>query len=134
MGNYQTLKKIAYIAKRIEKELLPDICTIEPAVVTGTISDAGILIKDAPVLRQYNGSTQIPCRVDISRSFRPEKGKVAAVVADEYNCEFPKDLTIETSDRVFVNGTEFRIRKLKAMSEWDATKEALIEEVDYVSS
>jgi hypothetical protein len=138
VGNYQTIKHIKTVSRRIEKEVLVDICQIYPAVITGTISDEGILQKDASVARQYNGSEDIPCRIDLSRSFRPEKHKVQPTVADEYNSEFPRDLQVKTSDRVFVTDAwgvvhEFRIRKLKAISNMDATREALIEEVENVT-
>lgn len=132
MGNLNDGKHIALIARFIERHILPDVCQLYPAAITGTMLPEGVLQPTPTTARQYKGSANIPCRADLSRAFRPEKLKAQPIVVDEYNLELPRDVVIDASDRVVVNGHTCVIRKLKVVSEWDTTREALIEELDAV--
>lgn len=122
-----SLKIVAIQRKRIIKDLLPDTCQIRPKTGTGrTIDGAGILHDTPAALRQYAGSTTIPCRIDLSRAFRPDKLKVQATEIDEYNLELPFDMVVEPTDRVTIGIEVFEIRKKKDLSLFDATIELVI--------
>lgn len=125
-------KQIAIQRRRIIKDLLPDVCQIFPKSGANKTVVGGILFSDDPVARQYAGSATIPCRVDLSRAFRPDRLKVQATEVDEYNLELPADTLVEASDLVHIvnpntNDTEiFEIRKKKDISNFDGTIECII--------
>lgn len=128
-----TQKIVAIQRERIIKDLLPDICRIYPFSGSGvTISGSGIRTTEAPVARTWRGKTDIPCRSDLSRAFRPDKFKAQATEIDEFNLELPFDVIAEPSDLVHITnpntGVEeiFEIRKRKNLSAFDGTIECII--------
>lgn len=120
-------------AALIEAHLLPDRCTIETTGETYTRGPTGALTSN-PVMRLYQGSVNIPCRLDNSRSFRPEKLPNQEINANEYVLHVPRTVEIKPNDkvRVVVDGKThvFEIRKRTALSEWRVTNEALIVELE----
>lgn len=122
-----SLKIVTIQRERIIKDLLPDTCQIRPKTGTSrTIDGAGILHDTPAALRTWRTLTDIPCRIDLSRAFRPDKLKVQATEVDEYNLELPFDVTVEPTDRVFLGGEVFEIRKKKDLSLFDATVELVV--------
>ncbi len=123
---------MAILRKRIIKDLLPDVCQIFPKSGDNMQVVGGILISDDPVAREYNGSDIIPCRIDLSRAFRPDKLKVQATEVDEYNLELPFDMLVEATDLVHITNPNtsrvevFEIRKKKDTSKFDGTIECII--------
>lgn len=127
MGNLNFQKHIDRGREQLIDELLPDTCELYPVAGTGvTISGAGVLSQTPASARVWRGTTSIPCRADVARSFKNESTKHQTVVVDEFNLELPFDVAVEESDNVVIGGKRFEIRKLKALSEWDFTREALI--------
>lgn len=111
------------------RRLMPDRCQIMPGVGGNvTIDDSGVLHTDDPIPREWRGVTDIPCRFDLSRAFRPDKLKQQATMVDEFNLELPFDVTVEPGDKILIGGHQFEIRKLKNLSQWDITIEAVITE------
>lgn len=128
-----TKKIVAIQREKIIKELLPDTCIIYPfSGANVTISGTGIVTSDAPVARTWRGTTVIPCRIDLSRAFRPDKLKVQATEVDEFNLELPFDAVAEPSDLVHITNPNtgqneiFEIRKRKNLSAFDGTIECII--------
>ena len=113
------------LMRDVVKSGMRDICQLRSAIGTNqTISGSGILTQTAPNLRSYEGSTDIPCNIEISRAFRPGNARFQEVVIDNYNLELPYDVTIDETDTVILNGDYYEIRKLKAASAFDITVEA----------
>lgn len=126
-----TAKQIDILRERIIKDLLPDTCQIIPKVGANPVIVGGILTSDAPTPRVWRTLTDIPCRLDLSRAFRPDRLKVQVTEVDEYNIEFPFDVDVQPSDLVHVtdrHGTLhiFEIRKRKTLSAFDGTVECII--------
>src|SRR5258706_6837926 len=124
-------KQIALERKFALKYLLPDTCKIYP-LHNGRTQDHGIITSTTAVAaRQWHGITTIPCRIDLSRAFRPDRLKQQATEVDEYNLELPIDLVFDPSDYVVFNkdGVDhrFEIRKVKNLSKWDVTIECIVD-------
>jgi len=118
---------VARFRKETIERIFWDTCKLLPAIGTGrTITPAGSLSQTPAAYRTYSGLEDIPCRVDLSRGFRPGETKYEAVVIDNYNLELPWDVTIEEDDTVVIGTEKFEIRKLKVASVGDITREALI--------
>lgn len=123
-------KQIAMQRQDVIKYLMPDVCQIYPKNQTGmTINSAGITVRGTQVAREWKSSTDIPCRADLSRAFRPDKLKNQTTEVNEYNLELPYDMVVTADDRVVVRGRNFVIRKIKDASNWDVTIECVIEEI-----
>lgn len=123
-------KQLAIQRQKIIKYLLPDLCQLIPAEGTGTTIDgAGIKHQTPPTPRVWRGTTNIPCRADLSRAFRPDKLKVQTTEVNEFNLELPFDVVVTANDTVIIRGRRFVIRKIKDVSNWDASIECVIEEI-----
>lgn len=123
------LKHIERHKKEVIKKLLPDTCTIMQAEGDSSTIVDGIVQQGTRPLREYNGSTDIPCRLDIDRAFRPDKFKTQATTVDEYTLEIPVGIPVLPADIVTVRTSRFIIRKIKNMSNWDVTIECTVVEV-----
>jgi hypothetical protein len=123
-------RQIALVRKaqlRAINTMLPDICTIRPSTgQTRTVNNKGISVIVPSPLREYDGSTGIPCRADPSRSFRPDDLEYQSSQVDEIDLQLPFDLTVEEEDVVTLRGHEYKIRKLADDSNYDLTKVAKI--------
>ncbi len=116
----------------IQRELLiqrymPDTCQLVPTEgTTPTVVGVGVLEQTAPTAKLWRGLTNIPCRVDLSRAFRPAALKEQTAEVNEFTIEFPYDVPIDEDDKVVIDGDEYEIRRLKDVSVWDVTVEALV--------
>lgn len=127
MNHTHLTKQVQRERERYIQKLMPDTCQLVPSKGTAiTITDAGYPIQTDPTAKLWRGITNIPCRVDISRAFRPDALPAQTVVVDEYNLQLPYDVTVDENDKVLIGDEIFEIRKLKKISEWDYTVEALI--------
>lgn len=86
------------------------------------LTTPGVLVSD------------IPCRLDASRAFRPEHMKFEVVTANEISLELPWDAPVVATDRVTVlnrlgETRKFEIRKITEGSNNDGTIVCLIEEI-----
>lgn len=125
-------KIVALQRKYINKHLLPDRCKIFPKVGANPVIVGGVLTSSPPVAKTYNGDSDIPCRIDLSRAFRPDRLKVQVTEVDEYNLELPYDVDVQPSDLIHLTDprtsevTIFEVRKRKNQSNWDGTVECVI--------
>lgn len=121
------MKYIMRATAKIESTLFPDVCTIETVSGTPVRSPNGV-VTTPKVMREYKGSTDIPCRLDTSRSFKPEKLPAQEINANEYILHLPVEVIVKPNDIIAVNGTSalFEVRKMNAISSWRVTNEALI--------
>lgn len=122
-------KYIEYGRKLAEKSWLPDFCQIETVSGTPVIDESGTLIQPK-VLRTYKGSTNIPCRVEASRSFRPDTFPNQEININEYVLHTPVDVTIKPNDKIYINGRVFEVRKQSVAKSLRFTNEALIQEAE----
>ncbi len=109
----QAMTRAMELGKKSLPFLLPDSCTITPAVGENkTVSIKGIPTWDTPIARTYLGSSIIPCRADPVRSFRPDEisGQVSQV--DEIDLQLPIDMAVAETDIINLNGNDYKIRKL----------------------
>jgi hypothetical protein len=130
MNHTHLTKQVAFAREHYIKRLMPDTCQLFPTKGTAiTIADAGILQQTPATAKTWRTLTSIPCRVDMSRAFRPDSLPSQTVVIDEYNLQLPFDTNVAENDLVHIGTKVFEIRKLKKISEWDYTVEALIMDV-----
>lgn len=123
-------KQVVSIRERYISSLMPDTCQIIPSKGSGiTFTDGGIPVQTSPTAKLWRGISNIPCRADTSRAFRPDSLVSQTAVVDEYNLQLPYDVDVDENDKVIIGSNTFEIRKLKDLSEWDYTIEALIMKV-----
>lgn len=106
----------------IKRWYFPDTCKITRPQVA-SIDDSGVVIRDNDLVISYEGSTDIPCRLDITRAFLTERDPASVANVRQYTIDFPIDVDIHPEDRVWVqdNGVDtwFKIRKLNYPKEFD---------------
>lgn len=136
------VKHINLAHERILRELMPDTCHIIPNTGSGAVIVGGVKTSNAPVPRVYkldennDPVSLFPCRLDVSRAFRPDRLKEAVTVVDEYQLTLPRDTILLHSDRIVVfttknpGGVKYEIRKLKDRSNFDVTVVATIVEIE----
>ena len=109
-----------------EVNLLPSVCNILPQVGTDVTIDKGIVRQTEATYREYNGSVDIPCRLDPSRAYRQANYEHDVATVFEYNLELPIGVDVEPTDKVIVGGKEFNIAKLTDVESYSITKSALL--------
>lgn len=125
-------KQVDMLRERIILDLLPDVCQIIPKVGANPQIIGGVLTSTAPVARVWRGVSDIPCRLDLSRAFRPDRLKVQATEVDEYNLELPFDAVVYPSDLVVVTDRStgetvtLEVRKRKTLSAFDGSIECVV--------
>jgi len=128
-------KIMAIVRDRTKKNVLPDRCTITRPSGNPTVSATGTLTwSGGGVLVSYEGSTSIPCRFEISRSFRPETTEFQEIVASEFAMYFPTDVPMQTGYVIKITDQFdvvrwFEPRKISNVSEWDVVTEVTVEEI-----
>lgn len=122
-------KQINLQRKFVKRALLPMTCKVFTRTGTSpVISGAGILTS-TKAYRTYEGSQNIPCRVDLSRAFRPGTLPNQITAADEFVVEFPHDFFFEETDRVEIGSDTYIIRKTATEGDWLVTHEAVISQL-----
>ena len=119
------------IIRSLTLDTLIDTCNIKRLGVS-TVDGRGIATKSEPTDVTYNGSTDIPCRVDVARAFMNDRSFYQVVVTDNYSLILPYDIDIKENDNVIWKGTQFDIRKLILAGEMGAYTEAMIVHTDRV--
>lgn len=124
------LNQVSTIRERVIRDLFPDTCTLTPMSGGSVVISGGVMTSATPTPRTWRNKTDVPCRMDIDRAFRPDKFKNQVTVVDEYTLELPFDATVEASDTVTYQGRKFAIRKIKQGSKWDVTIECIVTEIE----
>lgn len=121
-------KYLKPLRRRVVTTWLPDTCQIE--TVGGiTMGEDGTLTR-TNVLRTYQGSPNIPCRIESSRSFRPDSFPNQELGINEHILHLPVDVPLKTNDKVRINGRVFEVRKHAVATTFRLTNEALIQEAE----
>ena len=106
--------------------LLPDTCQLQPTEGTDQSFADGYIRQTPANLRTYNALTDIPCRLDPSRAFRPAELQNEPTEVLEYYIELPFDVTIEPTDTIVIGGDNYLIRKMTTLANYDITRQILI--------
>lgn len=120
-------RQVAIQREIVIARLMPDTCQVIPT--EGTVPDItgeGVYVDTPATARVWRGLTAVPCRFDLSRAFRPAALRQQTAVVDEFNLELPFDVVLDENDKIVINSQEFEIMRLKNISQWDVTIEALI--------
>jgi len=126
-------KAIKIGRKKFIDFMAPDTCNLLPAESDDLTYVNGIPQQTDPDFREYNGSTDIPCRVDLARAFRPATLEDEISEVEEYSLELPYDLEFKSTDLVRIDEKWYHFRKVLDVSVWDMTKSGLIMRVEKVS-
>lgn len=119
------------IVRKLTLDTLIDTCNIKRLGVS-TVDGRGIATKSTPTDVTYNGSTEIPCRVDVARAFMNDRTLPQVVVTDNYALFLPHDIDIQENDNVIWKEQQYDIRKLIRAGEMSAYTEAMIVVTDRV--
>lgn len=125
MNNHR--KTIDRARARILAEMLPDIATV--STTSSVTIDAMGVVTPVRSNRVYEGSANIPCRIDASRSMRAEMLANQEAVSSEFLIHFPWDFVVAPDDRITINSRTYEVRKLGNTSDWDYTYEVTVNEV-----
>lgn len=109
-------------------QLLPQYCQVHPH--TRTITSSGSYDEVVGAALDYNGTTQIPCRLDASRY--PRFGAVMGqeLVVSEFELHVPFDAPLHADHRILINEEWFEVRKIADVEPHRATKYALVDRLD----
>ena len=108
----------------VDAYLLTDTCQIYPITYTNDGSGSSVVARGSA--RQYNNSTNIPCRLDQTRQFRETNLFLQETTPTNYYMSLPYDVTIEVNDEIVHNGITYQIRELYDDSTWKAVKKAFV--------
>ena len=108
-------------------DLLPDTCQIKPYV--RVIDPAGGFSETFGTPLQYNGGSNIPCRLDPTRQYRSEDLFGQEAIVNDFTLTIPFDAPIEPDHKVFIGTQQYDIRKLSEAHSWNVVKRALVTQV-----
>lgn len=114
----------------------PDVCTINAPnnAATPVIAPNGAIQSWAHALRQFQASTNIPCRITPSRAFRAEKLMNQEANANEYLIHFPVGVLVAQNDVITITqdgrARIFEARKMTSVGQWQVTTEVLVTEME----
>ena len=120
-------KPIAIAREKVNSTLLVDKCKVLPQLGGNSRIEHGMVIQDEPTLREYNGSTDIPCRFDSARAYREADYEDDEAVVFEYVLEVPIDLEIQPTDVIIDKlDRRYNIVKISDVSELYVSKSLLL--------
>lgn len=129
MGNsIASDRRFNHMRERAVKHLLPDTCQIYKPDRVVTPSGSYEEIKGAPL--EYNGSPDIPCRLDVSKHYRSEEVFGQEAVVNDYELHVPWDAPILADHTITYEGEDYEVRKLLDTNSFRVTKVALVSRVD----
>lgn len=113
------MNAIALMQQKVIERMLPDVCSI--VSYTKTVNSFGVPVEDTEVFVEYNGSTNVPCRIDYSPSYRTESMPKQITDATEIDLQLPYDCTITLKHFVILNDAKYSVSKLMIDSNWKAS-------------
>lgn len=112
---------------RVEARLLPDTCIIYPH--ERIVTDTGAFTDGLGEPIEYNGSTSIPCRLDISAHHRVQDLIEQETVISEFTLNVPFDVPLSNDYVIEVNNEQYEVIKLQDAEAWRVVKTALVTKV-----
>ena len=126
------LNVIKIAQRKFVNTLCPDICKIVDVASTSPTFVNGIAKPGPTIYYAYNGSEDIPCRIDQARAFRPASMRAETSEVEEYSLELPVDLKIGSQDIVIISGDQYHFRKLSDEGVWNISQVGLLMRVTKV--
>lgn len=114
--------------KLIQKNLLPDVCSIYRYVrVPNGFGGYDEQLGD-PLL--YKGSDLIPCRLDPNAHYRQAEIFGQESLVNEYTLRIPHDAPLDPDRRIVINDIHYEVRKIMEYHSGVLVKMALISAVE----
>lgn len=116
--------------ERVEARLLPSTAVMYPRVnvVTPSGGITGQTTRGTALL--YEGSSNIPCRLDVARHYRVDAIFNQEAVVEEYELHVPFDAPLPVNVEIVVNGHSYEVRKhFDYGTPWTVTKYAIVTEI-----
>lgn len=109
---------------RIEEEFMPQTVQIITSV-PGT-TPYGAVTRSGWRRMHYKGTSDIPCRLDVSKHYRQATVATQEVNVSEYDLHLPRPFRLTVNSQVFIDGERFEVRKMLDSQGWDLTAVALV--------
>lgn len=120
-------ERFTRFATKIKAKMLPSTCKMYS--LSSTTTDSGVSGSPTKAYVSYEGSTDIPCRVDDVPYVRIEDVAGQETQVNQYRIHIPNDLSIESDSRIEFDGRIFEIKKNESSSDWLPTSTAVIVEM-----
>jgi len=111
-----------------EQYLLPQTCKIYPPV--RVVGEGGEYSESLGTPLIYNTSSDIPCRLDITRHYRFDEIYGQELLASEFELHIPFSASIYADHKLEVEGQFYEITKLMDADPFAVTKSALVVRID----
>jgi hypothetical protein len=101
-----------------------------PKVIAVTASGAvsGQASRGDPL--EYEGSPDIPCRLDVARHYRVDGIFNQELVVEEFELHVPSEAPLPVNVEIVVNGHSYEVRKhFDYGGPWTVTKYAIVTEI-----
>lgn len=121
LGAYDRLEKRRQL---VLDSVLPDTCQIAPFV--RATDAAGGWTEGVGANLTFNGSIDIPCRLDPTRHYRKEDIYGQELIVTEYTLWLPYGVAIAADMHITKNGQRFEIRKLLNKQSNSVVQEVLV--------
>lgn len=113
----------------VEARLLPDTCTVG-RTSTDTLGDSGAWGEPVVSLVSYNGSTDIPCRLEEVPYYRYADIEEQELLINQFRIYYPYDLVLKLNDRITHKNSVYEVRKLNDKMSWEWVGHAIILELE----
>ncbi len=123
MANIGLEHRIDHMRTRV-LVLMPDTCHVLETM--HTIDEAGGWTNDEQVPVDYNGSPDIPCRVDPTRQYRQGDVFEQEVVISDFIITVPFDAPMLADYIIHVGDIDYEVKKLMDSHSWRVTKRAFV--------
>lgn len=107
LGQYDKLERRRAL---VLAEVMPDTCHIAPYVRSA--DPAGGWTEGYGPSLEFNGSPDIPCRLDPTRHYRKEDIYGQELIVNEYTMWLPYGVAVAPDMHITKDGERFEVRKL----------------------
>jgi len=114
--------------KLVLDSVLPDTCHIAP--FARATDAAGGWSESVGVYLEFNGSTDIPCRLDPTRHYRKEDIYGQELVVSEYTMWLPYEVAVLPDMHIEKDGARFEVRKLLNKQSNSVVQQVLLAEME----
>jgi hypothetical protein len=127
-----TSKRFERMRERVNARLFNDTYRIYPyaTIITETGAVSGQTSLGTPL--QYNGQTDIPCRLDVARHFREEQVMGQEAVPGEFELHVPSDAPLKINHAVVIGSRRFEVvKEYDAGTDWSPDKYAIVADLRF---
>lgn len=116
------------LQRRVEATMMPQ--TAEIVVQEAQFNDAGMRTKASTRRVIYKGSSDIACRLDVSKHYRQADVQGQEVNVTEFTIHLPRPVIPALNSKIVVDGISYENRKLLDSQAWDTSTQALLVRVN----